>query len=87
MHKVPQCFQKTLLGEPKGALKQFRGPHGIHILEYEKEWVLHRDRVDPRINPVGHLVKDAPHILVIGGVAAFASVALAITVGKKRNHC
>ena len=85
LQRLPQCFQKTVLGEPKGALKQFRGPHGIHILEYEKEWVLHRDRVDPRVNPVGHLIKDAPQILVIGGLAAFVGVALIIKVGKKSN--
>ena len=82
---LPLCFKKTLLGEAKGALKQFRGPCGIHILEYAENWVLHRDRVDPRIDPFGHLVKDAPHILAIGGLATFTGIALIIGFRRKRK--
>jgi hypothetical protein len=86
VQKLPRCFEETILGEPKGALKQFRGPQGSHILEYEKEWVLHRDKIDPRFDPVGHLINDAPHVLVIGGFVAFLGILLLIAVEGEKNE-
>jgi len=83
LQKLPACFEETILGEPKGELKQFRGPQGSHILEYEKEWVLHRDKIDPRFDPVGHLVNDAPHVLVIGGIIALGAILLIALGGGK----
>lgn len=77
MRKLPKCFQETPLGEPKGSLRQYRGIHGSHILEYEKEWILHRDKVDPRLDPIGHLVNDAPHIIALG---AFVVLILLVTM-------
>jgi len=65
---LPACFEETPLGEPKGGLRQFRGPFGTHFHEYENLWLFHRDKVDPRFDPLGHLINDAPHILVLGSL-------------------
>ena len=54
------------LGNKKNALRQYRGPHNIHVLEYADEWSFHRDLVDPRIDPVGHLLLDAPEVPLAG---------------------
>jgi hypothetical protein len=86
LQRLPVCFEETILGESKGALKQYRGPQGSHVLEYEKEWIVHRDKIDPRFDPVGHLVNDAPHVLVIGGFVAFLGIALLFAVGGERNE-
>jgi hypothetical protein len=69
MPTLPVCLEETPLGDLKGALRQFRGPFGSHVHEYKGYWVFHRDKVDPRYDPVGHLVQDAPYVL--GIVALF----------------
>jgi len=80
------CFEETLLGNPKGALRQFRGPGGAHVLEYEKYWVLHRDRIDPRHDPVGHLVTDAPEFVLLGLLASLGVLALVIGLGGETDE-
>lgn len=70
--------EETSLGQKNGAKKQYRYGN-LHIREYDNKFLVHVDKVDPRINPLGHLVSDAPEILiglasaVIGGgkVASF----------------
>jgi len=63
--ELPKCFEETLLGEPKGAVKQFRGPYESHVREYDLHWEFHRDKADPRIDMAGHIVNDAPYLLPI----------------------
>jgi hypothetical protein len=56
-------YEETFLGNKKGANKQFR--YGkLHIREYDDHYVVHMDKVDPRKDPVGHLLIDAPEYLV-----------------------
>lgn len=71
---LPRCCEETWLGDPKGALKQYRCAHGFHVREYESWFEIHRDRVDPRRSVLGHLLADtqAPKLLV--GLAALAVV-------------
>ena len=71
---VLEAAEETLLGQANGAKRQYR--HGnLHIREYEDRCLVHADRVDPRKDPLGHLLHDAPEILaglgcaVLGGVA------------------
>lgn len=61
MQNLPKCFEKTKrLGYLKDALKQYRGPYGVHIREYQDCYKIHRDIVDPRYAPSLHLVFDIP---------------------------
>lgn len=56
-------YEETFLGNKKGAKKQFR--HGkLHIREYNDYFVIHMDKVDPRKDPIGHLLIDAPEYIV-----------------------
>src|SRR3970040_470899 len=48
--------EETTLGQKNGAKKQFRYGN-LHIREYD-------DKIDPRKNPLGHLVYDAPEVLI-----------------------
>ena len=74
--KLPECFNETMLGEMfNGAGRQLRGPHGSHVHEFEDKWVIHRDKADASVDPLGHLVKDAPEYIaslilsaVVGGL-------------------
>ncbi len=70
--------EETSLGHKNGAKKQYRYGN-LHIREYDDKFLVHTDKVDPRTNVFGHLVSDAPEVLVglasavIGGgkVASF----------------
>lgn len=57
--EIPDFF-----GNKKTALKQYRGPHNIHVLEYPDYWSSHRDIADPFKDPIGHLIFDSPEIPV-----------------------
>lgn len=67
-------YKETCLGDKKGAKRQFR--HGnLHIREYDNHYTVHRDKIDPRTDPLAHLVVDAPEYLV--------AILAAISVGKQ----
>ena len=71
--------KETKLGDKKGAKKQYRYGN-LHIREYDDKFTVHLDKVDPRKNPLGHLLIDAPEVLiglagaVIGGLAIGAYI-------------
>jgi len=55
--------QETTLGQKNGAKKQFRYGN-LHIREYDNKFLVHTDEIDPRKDPLGHLVFDAPEVLI-----------------------
>ncbi|HJU14802.1 MAG TPA: hypothetical protein VJ792_10145 [Candidatus Nitrosotalea sp.] len=59
--------EETNLGQKNGAIRQFRYGN-LHIREYEDKYLVHMDKVDPRHDPLGHLIHDAPEFLA--GMAA-----------------
>ncbi len=76
--------EETFLGQKNGACKQYRYGN-LHIREYDDKFLVHTDRIDPRKNPVGHLVYDAPEILVGLACAVFggSQVAKKLLLDKK----
>lgn len=69
-------YEETCLGDKKGAKKQFR--YGkLHIREYKDYLVVHMDKVDPRNDPLGHLLVDAPEYLF----SVFAGLEVAKLLG------
>ena len=62
-------LKETPLGSKKGAKRQYR--YGaLHIREYDTDYSVHTDTVDPWRNPLAHLLVDAPEYLA-GASAAF----------------
>lgn len=61
--------KETLLGHKNGATKQYRYGN-LHIREYNDKFLVHMDKVDPLRNPLGHLLVDAPEVLI--GLASAA---------------
>lgn len=59
---MPSWAEPTLLGDPRGAARQYRYGN-LHIREYAGHYTVHADRADPRRDPLGHLVRDAPEVL------------------------
>lgn len=79
---MPDWIRETFLGAPQGQRRQYR--YGLlHIREYGGEFRVHTDRVDPRRDPLGHLVRDAPEVLVGIAVAALAGGLCVAKPGKK----
>lgn len=70
-------YEETFLGDKKGAKKQFR--YGkLHIREYKDYLIVHMDKVDPRKDPLGHLLIDAPEYLI----SSFAGLEVAKLLGN-----
>lgn len=76
-------YPQTLLGTMKGAKRQFRYGN-LHIREYDDHYTAHLDTIDPRKDPIGHLVVDAPEYLV-GLFSALSLVKDIATVLSKRR--
>ena len=77
---MPSNAEETILGHKNGAKRQYRYGN-LHIREYDDKFLVHSDRVDPRKNIVGHLVHDAPEVLVGLACAVFSGIQVA-----KRRH-
>jgi hypothetical protein len=78
-------YTETKLGSKNGAEKQYR--YGtLHIREYENYYSVHMDRVDPRINPIGHLLKDAPEYIICGIMASTIGLKVGTAFYKKKKR-
>ena len=73
--------EETFLGQKNGAIKQYRYGN-LHIREYDDKFLVHTDKIDPREDPVGHLIHDAPEVLIGLACAVFGGSQLA----KKFSH-
>lgn len=74
--------EETKLGKQNGASKQYRYGN-LHIREYGDKFLVHTDRIDPRKDPLGHLLFDAPEVLVGLACAAFGGSHIAKNFQKK----
>jgi len=68
--------EETFLGQKNGADKQYRYGN-LHIREYSDKFLVHTDKVDPRKDPIGHLVYDAPEVLIGLACAIFGGSQIA----------
>ncbi len=76
--------EETLLGQKNGAYKQYRYGN-LHIREYDDKFLVHSDKVDPRENPLGHLIRDAPEVLVGLACAALGSTKVILALKQKKS--
>ncbi len=76
--------EETLLGKKNGAYKQYRYGN-LHIREYDDKFLVHTDKVDPRKDPIGHLVHDAPEILIGLAFAVFGGSQIAKKFLNKKS--
>lgn len=72
---IPEYFEERI-GDNDGQVSDFGvkidDGRSIHVKVYESYYKIHWDQKDPNTNPLGHLVYDAPHWLLI---------ALIVTIG------
>ena len=76
---------ETKLGDKKGALKQYR-KGTIHIREYADKLTVHADKVDPRTDPLGHLIHDAQEVLIGLAGAAISGAAIGSYIYKIKKN-
>ena len=74
--------EETFLGQKNGALKQYRYGN-LHIREYDDKFLVHNDKIDPRKDPIGHLVYDAPEVLIGLACAIFGGSQIAKKIMNK----
>jgi len=76
--------EETKLGQKNGANKQYR--YGkLHIREYDDKYLIHMDKVDPRKDPLGHLIFDAPEVLIGLASAAIGGKNIALQIYKMQK--
>jgi len=79
-----QGAEETNLGQKNGATHQYR--YGkLHIREYDDKYLLHTDKFDPRENPLGHLIHDAPEVLVGLACAALGGARIKSSLKQKKS--
>ena len=76
--------EETSLGQKNGAHKQYRYGN-LHIREYDDKFLVHTDRIDPRKDPIGHLVYDAPEVLIGLACAVFGGSQITKKILKKKS--
>ncbi len=75
--ELPSNFKTSRLGEKRGSIRQFRlDGSRIHVREYDYNFTVHVDKVDPKTNPLLHLAIDSPQTLgaLAGSVIIGSSV-------------
>ncbi len=77
--------EETILGQKNGAYKQYRYGN-LHIREYENKFLVHTDKIDPRKDPIGHLVHDAPEVLIGLACAVFGGSQIAKKFLNKKSN-
>lgn len=81
---MPEQAEETVLGQNNGAYKQFRYGN-LHIREYPDKFLVHTDRIDPRKDPMGHLIHDAPEVLIGLACATFTGSQIVKKFHKKNS--
>ncbi len=76
--------EETFLGQKNGAERQYRYGN-LHIREYDDKFLIHNDRIDPRKDPIGHLVYDAPEVLIGLACAIFGGSHIAKKIQNKNS--
>ncbi len=76
--------EETILGQKNGAYKQYRYGN-LHIREYDDKFLVHTDKVDPRKNPLGHLIHDAPEVLVGLACTALGGAKVSSALKQKKS--
>ncbi|TLX78066.1 MAG: hypothetical protein E6L05_01555 [Thaumarchaeota archaeon] len=77
--------EETKLGQKNSADKQYRYGN-LHIREYEDKYLVHMDKIDPRKDPLGHLVRDAPEVLIGLASAFFGGKKIASQLYKMQKN-
>lgn len=77
--------EETFLGQKNGAYKQYRYGN-LHIREYDDKFLVHTDIVDPRKDPIGHLVHDAPEVLIGLACAIFGGTQITKKFLNKKSN-
>jgi len=67
-HPLMNGFKRSV-GSPAGQKADYRlalnDGRSIHIREFDDFYRVHWDKKDPRVDPITHLAKDAPHWLLV----------------------
>ena len=77
--------KKQNLAIKKVLIKQYRKGN-LHIREYKDKLTVHLDKVDPREDPLGHLIQDAQEVLIGLAGAALGGAAIGTYIYKMKKN-
>ena len=77
-------YEETGFGSKKYSIRQYRYEN-LHIREYDDYYSIHMDKIDPRIDPAGHLLIDAPEYLISSILAIIIGSTVSKTYCRKYN--
>ena len=78
-------YEKTSLGNKKNSKNQYRYGN-LHVREYEDNYTVHLDKVDPRKNPIGHLLIDAPEYITSFLISTYVGTKIGKVVYEKKKN-
>ena len=78
-------YKKTSLGNKKNSKNQYRYGN-LHVREYEDNYTVHLDKVDPRKNPIGHLLIDAPEYITSFLISTYVGTKIGKIVYEKKKN-
>ena len=85
----PDSLQKfkSVFADNDGQNADYRVPlsdgKGIHIKKYDRYYKVHWDKADLATDPLGHLLKDAPHHILTIAIVALSALAVGYSATKK----
>lgn len=84
LYPIKEGFMRSV-GDFRGQIADFRRPmpdgKSIHVQEFAEHFLVHWDWRDPSLDPVGHLVQDAPHILLLCSLVGVVVLGLVLGFG------
>lgn len=86
-HPLESGFIETV-GGPQGQIKDYElilpDARRIHVREFEDHYKAHWDKLSPKVDPLGHLRKDAPEWLLF--LAGMSGAAIGYFTSKKLEN-
>lgn len=79
-------WKVRVLGLPKEGSKGQIYNGCFHAHDMGDHYCVHKDRVDPDKDPLRHLIKDAPIVLVGAGIAILSIGCLGVARSRKRGQ-
>ena len=79
-------WYRSVFNLPKdGSIASYRNK-ALHIHEMENCYIVHIDKVDPQVDPMGHLIEDAPQVIAAAVTIAVSAILIYALTRKGKGE-